>query len=51
MIIVKTREEIELMRASALIVSKTLGELAKAIKQSREMGLLPFVPETKLTAN
>ena len=32
MIIVKTKEEIELMRASALIVSKTLGELAKAIK-------------------
>ncbi|MCL4167409.1 UNVERIFIED_CONTAM: hypothetical protein GTU68_058758, partial [Idotea baltica] len=32
MIIVKTREEIELMRESALIVSKTLGELAKAIK-------------------
>ena len=32
MIIVKTREEIELMRASALIVSKTLGELAKVIK-------------------
>ncbi|MFB9054486.1 type I methionyl aminopeptidase [Formosa undariae] len=32
MIIVKTREEIELMRESALIVSKTLGELAKALK-------------------
>ncbi|UKM66295.1 type I methionyl aminopeptidase [Flavobacteriaceae bacterium GSB9] len=32
MIIVKTREEIELMRESALIVSKTLGELAKEIK-------------------
>ncbi|GAB1856671.1 type I methionyl aminopeptidase [Flavobacteriaceae bacterium MHTCC 0001] len=32
MIKVKTREEIELMRESALIVSKTLGELAKAIK-------------------
>ncbi|QDO93739.1 type I methionyl aminopeptidase [Formosa sediminum] len=32
MIIVKTREEIELMRESALIVSKTLGELAKAVK-------------------
>ncbi|ULC60464.1 type I methionyl aminopeptidase [Flaviramulus sp. BrNp1-15] len=32
MIIVKTREEIELMRESALIVSKTLGEVAKAIK-------------------
>ena len=32
MIIVKTAEEIELMRESALIVSKTLGELAKEIK-------------------
>lgn len=32
MIIVKTKEEIELMRESALIVSKTLGEVAKAIK-------------------
>ena len=32
MIIVKTREEIELMRESALIVSKTLGVLAKEAK-------------------
>ncbi|WP_100613386.1 type I methionyl aminopeptidase [Confluentibacter citreus] len=32
MIVVKTREEIELMRESALIVSKTLGMLAKEIK-------------------
>ena len=32
MIIIKTREEIELMRESALIVSKTLGLLAKEIK-------------------
>lgn len=32
MIVVKTKEEIELMRESALIVSKTLGEVAKAIK-------------------
>ncbi|WNH07988.1 type I methionyl aminopeptidase [Thalassobellus suaedae] len=32
MIVIKTREEIELMRESALIVSKTLGEVAKAIK-------------------
>ena len=32
MIITKTREEIELMRESALIVSKTLGMLAKEIK-------------------
>lgn len=33
MIIVKTREEIELMRESALIVSKTLGMLASEIKE------------------
>lgn len=33
MIIVKTREEIELMRQSALVVSKTLGMLAKEIKE------------------
>lgn len=32
MIITKTREEIELMRESALIVSKTLGMLAKELK-------------------
>jgi len=32
MIIIKTQEEIELMRESALIVSKTLGMLAKEIK-------------------
>ena len=32
MIIPKTREEIELMRESALIVSKTLGMIAKEIK-------------------
>ncbi len=32
MIQIKSREEIELMRESALIVSKTLGEIAKAIK-------------------
>ena len=32
MIQIKSREEIELMRESALIVSKTLGEVAKAIK-------------------
>ncbi len=32
MIIVKTKEEIELMRESALVVSKTLGEVAKAVK-------------------
>lgn len=33
MIIVKTKEEIELMRHSALIVSKTLGMLAKEVKE------------------
>ncbi|UMB52749.1 type I methionyl aminopeptidase [Lutibacter sp. A64] len=32
MILIKTREEIELMRESALIVSKTLGLLAKEVK-------------------
>lgn len=32
MIVVKTKEEIELMRESALIVSKTLGMLAKEVK-------------------
>lgn len=32
MIIPKTREEIEIMRASALLVSKTLGEIAKVIQ-------------------
>ncbi|OZV69186.1 type I methionyl aminopeptidase [Winogradskyella aurantia] len=33
MIIAKTKEEIELMRQSALVVSKTLGMLAKEIKE------------------
>jgi methionyl aminopeptidase len=32
MIVVKTKEEIELMRESALVVSKTLGEIAKEVK-------------------
>ena len=32
MINIKTAEEIELMRESALVVSKTLGMLAKEIK-------------------
>ena len=32
MIVVKTKEEIEIMRESALIVSKTLGMLAKEVK-------------------
>jgi methionyl aminopeptidase len=33
MIIVKSREEIELMRESALIVSKTLGMIASEIQR------------------
>jgi methionyl aminopeptidase len=33
MIIVKSREEIELMRESALIVSKTLGMLVAEVKE------------------
>ena len=32
MIITKTKEEIELMRESALVVSKTLGMIAKEVK-------------------
>ena len=32
MIVVKTKEEIELMREAALVVSKTLGEVAKSVK-------------------
>ena len=32
MIIVKTREEIEIMRESALVVSRTLGMLASEVK-------------------
>ena len=36
MIIVKSREEIELMRESALIVSKTLGMVASEIKEELE---------------
>jgi methionyl aminopeptidase len=32
MIKIKSREEIEIMRESALIVSKTLGMLAKEVK-------------------
>ena len=35
MIVVKTKEEIELMREAALVVSKTLGEVAKAVKERR----------------
>ena len=32
MIVIKTKEEIEIMRESALVVSKTLGMLAKEVK-------------------
>lgn len=39
MIITKTREEIELMRESALVVSRTLGMLAKEVKP----GVQPIV--------
>ncbi|WP_066225933.1 type I methionyl aminopeptidase [Formosa haliotis] len=46
MIIVKTREEIELMRESALIVSKTLGELAKAVKPGISTLELDKIAET-----
>ncbi len=45
MIIVKTKEEIELMRQSALIVSKTLGMLAKEIKEGVTTNLLDTLAE------
>ena len=45
MIIVKTAEEIELMRQSALIVSKTLGMLAKEIKEGVTTNHLDAVAE------
>jgi methionyl aminopeptidase len=45
MIIVKTREEIELMRQSALIVSKTLGMLAKEIKEGVTTNHLDTIAE------
>ncbi len=46
MIIVKTKEEIELMRESALIVSKTLGEVANAIKPGVTTLQLDKIAET-----
>ena len=46
MIIIKTKEEIELMRESALIVSKTLGEVAKAIKPGVTTLQLDAIAET-----
>ncbi|RED47147.1 methionine aminopeptidase type I [Winogradskyella eximia] len=45
MIIVKTAEEIELMRQSALIVSKTLGMLAKEIKEGVTTNHLDAIAE------
>ena len=46
MIKIKSREEIELMRESALIVSKTLGEVAKAIKPGVSTLELDKIAET-----
>lgn len=46
MIIVKTREEIELMRESALIVSKTLGMIASEIKPGVSTLYLDKLAET-----
>ena len=46
MIIVKTREEIELMRESALIVSKTLGALAAEVKPGVTTLQLDKIAET-----
>lgn len=46
MITIKSREEIELMRESALIVSKTLGEVAKAIKPGVSTLELDKIAET-----
>jgi methionyl aminopeptidase len=48
MIIVKTSEEIELMRESALIVSKTLGEIAKAVKPGVTTLELDKIAETSI---
>ena len=45
MIIVKTREEIELMRQSALVVSKTLGMLAKEVKEGVTTNYLDKIAE------
>lgn len=46
MIKIKSREEIELIRESALIVSKTLGEVAKAIKPGVSTLELDKIAET-----
>ncbi len=45
MIITKTREEIELMRESALVVSKTLGMLAKEVKPGVTTNYLDKIAE------
>ncbi len=46
MIITKTREEIELMREAALVVSKTLGMLAKEVKAGVTTNTLNDIAET-----
>ncbi|MAP54291.1 type I methionyl aminopeptidase [Altibacter sp.] len=46
MIIPKTSEEIELMREAALVVSKTLGELAKEVKPGVTTLYLDSIAET-----
>ena len=46
MIIIKTREEIELMRESALLVSRTLGMLAKEVKPGVSTLYLDKLAET-----
>ncbi len=45
MIIVKTREEIELMRESALVVSRTLGMIAKELKTGVKLDYLDKLAE------
>ncbi|TXE07169.1 type I methionyl aminopeptidase [Seonamhaeicola algicola] len=51
MIVVKTREEIELMRQSALIVSKTLGMLATEIKEGVTTNYLDTIAEQFIRDN
>ena len=46
MIVVKTKEEIELMRESALVVSRTLGMLAKEVKPGISTLQLDAMAET-----
>ena len=47
-IVLKTREEIELIRESALIVSKTLGVLASEIKPGVTTLALDQIAETHI---